>query len=130
MMSVRVVSKSKLIGALVLALVLVNIQCVAFCAVASCDPTGTQPRAADVPPCHQHHQETPHPQHSAPCAHQLIPAAVATARATSTVILGNPVAALPDVAVLALPAAGMDRVPAAVLSPPGLRRFSSLVLRI
>lgn len=126
------VCKSKIVGALVIALVMVNIQCVAFCAVESCGTGGAEPmsNSAGVAPCHEHHREAPGSRHSQPCSHQIVPAAVTTARLAHHMTLDNVVAALPIDSSSAFALTTDGRIPAHVLSPPGQHRLSSPVLRI
>ena len=129
-------SKGRLSVVLVFALVLVNIQCVAFCAVESCNdgPTASTPVSADVPPCHQHHQgpggKAPSKQDSASCHHRLVQAASAKAAVMLTPSV-DLVASLPAVSPFALPSVQeVNNVPARTPSPPGFDFVSSVVLRI
>jgi len=112
-------------------LVLVNIQCVAFCTIESCDRSGTAsaPGSAYLPPCH-HHQAPGH-QNPAPCSHHIIQAAGATAVVTPDLTAGDLVADLPVVSPFAFPPVlGVDIFPARASSLPGLDPISSVVLRI
>src|SRR4029077_17302972 len=79
------VSKGRLSVLIAFTLVLVNIQCVAFCTLEPCNGSGaaSTPSPADVPPCHHHHgapsQQAPAP---APCSHQTVQAPAAQPLAT------------------------------------------------
>jgi hypothetical protein len=129
--------KGRLIVLLVFALVLVNIQCVAFCAVESCHDGGTTstPASGDVPPCHQHHQapggKAPSNQDSASCQHRLVQAVSAKAGVTPALAAGDLVASLPVVSPFGFPPAqNVDIFPAGAPWPPGLDPISTVVLRI
>jgi len=128
------VSKGRLSVLIVFALVLANIQCAAFCVIEPCNGSGTAstPSAADVPPCHQHHdapgQQTPAPH----CSHQIV-AQADVAQPLVTPVLTATVLAT-DVPVLSVgafpPLLGVDLLASHALSPTGLTVLSSVVLRI
>jgi hypothetical protein len=128
------VFKGRLSILLAFALVLVNIQCVAFCAVEPCNGNNTAatPITADDPPCHHHHdapgQQTPAPR----CSHQIV-AQADVAQALVTPVPTASVVAM-DVPVLPVGAfpslSGADLPASHAPSPPGLAVLSSVVLRI
>ncbi len=133
----RVMSKGRLSVLLVLALVLVNIQCVALCAAESCNDraSASMPASADVPPCHQHHQapggKAPAQQDSAACHHRVVQAVGAKAVVTAGPAADS-LAAIPPAASLFTdpPVQDTNSSPARAPSPPGLDRTSFIVLRI
>jgi hypothetical protein len=125
------VSKGRLTILLIFALVLLNIQCAAFCTVESCNGTGTvSAPGSNVPPCHRH-QDAPGKQPPAPCSHRLIQAVGATARVAHDPPAGDPAAGSPVVSSFASsPALAVDILSARAASPPGPDRISSVILRI
>jgi hypothetical protein len=127
------VSRGRFSVALAFILVLVNIQCVAVCAVESCNNDGiaSTPSPADAPPCHKHHK-APDQQAPAPCSHQIVVQGHA-AQAPVTLVFAASVMAMdaPVASPSAFPSlAGLQAAPARAPSPPGPAVLSSVVLRI
>jgi hypothetical protein len=127
------VSQGKLSVLLAFALVLVNIECVAFCTVEACNGSGTASTASpsNVPPCHQHH-EAPGHQTPASCSHQIVVQAHA-AQAPVTLVFAASVMAIdvPAASPGAYPLLStIETLAARAPSPPGLAVLSTVVLRI
>jgi hypothetical protein len=129
-----VVCKGRLIVPLILTLVLVNIQCAAFCAVEPCNGSGTAstPSSSDVPPCH-HHQDAPGQQTPAPrCSHQIVFQADVAQPLVTPVLTTNVLAVdVPAASVGAFPPLScVELLASHAPSPLGLAVLSSVVLRI
>jgi hypothetical protein len=129
----RFVFEGRLSVLLVFTLVLVNIQCAAFCAFEPCNGGGTSPTPSpsDVPPCHHHDapdQQTP----AQPCSHQIVAQADVAQPLVTPVRAAN--ALVMDVPVLSAgafpPLSGVELLASHALSPPGLTVLSPVVLRI
>jgi hypothetical protein len=127
------VYKGRLSVLLVLALVAINVQCVALCAVESCNGSGTAraPSPADAPPCHQHHK-APGQQAPASCSHQIVVQADAAQAPVTLVFTASVIAIdLPVEPSGAFPSlSSMETLAAYAPSPPGLPALSSTILRI
>jgi hypothetical protein len=111
-------------------------QCVAACVVEKCNPAGVEgdgPKG-DVPPCCQHHHQTPDrqapgDQASASCSHEfLVPGASSTIQLSPT---GNIIASLTYAPVAGSPSTILGALRfAPAFSPPDLALASRAVLRI
>jgi len=105
-----------------IALLLASFQCLSACTLASCTPA---PKDTQVPPCHQHHQQSPATGQHNNCDHQKAVNAPSTDLAIAHLALVATPMFLPEL-MAAAPLA-----PAAHLileSPPGL--LTPSVLRI
>jgi hypothetical protein len=123
--------RSRLSVLLVLALVLVNIQCVAFCASAFCDDSAKA--SAGVPPCHRHQHTPVAPENrdSAACHHPLVPSVGVRHGVTASTPVNELTASLPVVPLFALPFGRDTQVLATrTPSPPGSGFLTTLVLKI
>src|SRR5580693_5484711 len=83
-------AKGRLSILLAFTLVVANIQCSEFCALGACydGESASTPHSTSVPPCHQNHRGPVHHE-PAPCSHQVIQAADATARVTLDIRAGE-----------------------------------------
>jgi hypothetical protein len=126
-------AKGRLSILLVFTLVLINLQCVAFCASQSCNGSGTEStESSTVPACHHHHDaprsQAPTP---VPCSHLMVQAHAVRALATPVLAPNVVITHLPVVAAVALPPqADAGTLIAHASSPPDPAVFSPVVLRI
>jgi hypothetical protein len=116
---------------LVFALVCVNIQCVAFCALDPCnDETTASSSIPDVPLCHQHH-DAPGQKAPAPCSHQLVVKGHAPQTPVTPVFIATVMAMdVPTGSLGAVPALSRIERAAARAPSPSLHATLCVVLRI
>ena len=130
--SLNLMMTGKLTIVLAMALVFVQLRCVAWCATSAADLTQlSEAGSHNIPPCHRHQSDSSKSSPISPCTHGVVIASAASFSTTQAPVVA-PLVAILSAQPEANPTVLISGDESAVLitSPPGSGGPSSLVLRI